>query len=253
MKISILTPSYNAAKYLPRAIESVLKQDYKNWEHVVMDGGSSDGTVNILERYPHLVWSSEKDKGQSHAMNKAFARSTGEIIIYLNADDELGDGLLSFMVEQFKANPAVDMVVGDLVMQFPDQTIINKPYITLKKILYCWPGIFPLNPVSYAYKRSLQLKIGAFPEDDHYAMDYWFLLRAFLYGNIKQTDFVCGTFHLDGRNKSSDLERARVELKKVRDRFLLEFFYTKPVVMFVLRNIAKKVYLKLNPEARNRK
>jgi glycosyltransferase involved in cell wall biosynthesis len=102
MKISTLTPSYNSAKFLERAIKSVISQDYKNWEHIIMDAASQDGTIDILKKYSHLIWESKKDKGQSDAMNKAFAKATGDIIIYLNADDELEPGWFSKLVKIFQ-------------------------------------------------------------------------------------------------------------------------------------------------------
>jgi glycosyltransferase involved in cell wall biosynthesis len=85
MKISVLTPSFNSARYLDRAIRSVQQQDYSNWEHIVMDGGSTNGTKEILQKYSNLFWTSEKENGQLDAMNKAFARSTGDIVMHLNA------------------------------------------------------------------------------------------------------------------------------------------------------------------------
>ena len=87
MKISILTPSYNAEQFLDRAICSVRQQDYEHWEHIIVDGGSTDGTLELLQKYPHLIWKSEPDKGQSDAMNKAFAMATGDLIVSLTADD----------------------------------------------------------------------------------------------------------------------------------------------------------------------
>jgi len=88
MKISVITPSLNSGEHIERAIQSVLAQNYDNFEHIiVVDGLSTDNTLDILKKYPHLTWVSEKDSGQSNAMNKGFAMSSGEIIVYLNADD----------------------------------------------------------------------------------------------------------------------------------------------------------------------
>ena len=101
MKISILTPSYNSGKYIERAIESVVDQGYDNWEHIIVDGGSTDGTAVILKKYPHLKWISEPDKGQSDAMNKAFEMSNGDIIGYLNADDWYELSIFSLIADVF--------------------------------------------------------------------------------------------------------------------------------------------------------
>jgi glycosyltransferase involved in cell wall biosynthesis len=101
LKISIITPSFNSVNYIERAIKSVLSQDYDNWEHIIVDGGSMDGTLEILKKYPHLVWVSEPDRGQSDAMNKGFQMSTGEIIGYLNADDWYKEDALQYVNDFF--------------------------------------------------------------------------------------------------------------------------------------------------------
>src|SRR4026207_1805679 len=93
-KISIVTPSFNSAVTIRETIESVLQQNYPNYEHLVMDGGSKDGTLDILKEYPHLKWISEKDEGHYHAMNKGIERAGGEIINILNADDCFREGAL---------------------------------------------------------------------------------------------------------------------------------------------------------------
>jgi len=233
-KVSILTPSFNTAKYLVRAIDSVLEQDYDNWEHIIIDGGSTDGTVEILKIYSHLLWISEPDLGQSDAMNKALHRSTGDLIIFLNADDELSEGLLKRVVDEFEKHPEVDMVVGNLKISKDGNTSIKRPSIYLENILKLDVLCFPLNPVSYAYKKSLHKKIGLFPIENHYTMDYWFLLRAFLFGVIHKIEFECGTFYFSKENKSADGVRAGAQLREVRDAFLAEYPFNWHVILFQL-------------------
>ena len=82
LKISVITPSLNSGAYIEEAIQSVLAQQYPNFEHIIVDGGSADETLEILRRYQHLKWISEPDRGQSHAMNKGFRMSSGDIIGY---------------------------------------------------------------------------------------------------------------------------------------------------------------------------
>lgn len=205
MKISILTPSYNSGKYLERAIKSVLDQGYKNWEHIVVDGGSKDDTLEIIAKYPHLIWVSEPDEGQSDAMNKAFAKSTGEIIVYLNADDYFKEGAFSVVIDSFERNSDAEMVVGDLEIASPNgNKQIVSPSVELEDILVFNNFSFPLNPVSYFYLREVQAEIGLFPLTNHLSMDYWFLLRCYQRFKIVKIDTVTGSYFIDGNNKSFD-------------------------------------------------
>jgi len=243
MRISVLTPSYNSVKYIERAIKSVLKQDYYDWEHIIVDGGSTDDTVNVLRNYKHLTWISEPDRGQSSAMNKAFQLSTGEIIIYLNADDELAPCLFTKIIEVFRNNPNVEMVVGSLLIKQGEQINEVKPSDKLREILDFSSFHFPYNPICYPYKRSLQLKIGNFPEDNHYTMDYWFLLRAYLFATIMKIDFACGTYYISGENKSSDNERAIKQLKKVRKQFVKKYLHRKEVLLYLFSTSKLRIRL----------
>ena len=93
-KISVVTVSFNHAEFIRDTIDSVASQQYPNLEHIVVDGGSQDGTIEILQEAPHLVWTSEQDRGISDALNKGFARATGDIIVWLNSDDWLAPGAL---------------------------------------------------------------------------------------------------------------------------------------------------------------
>lgn len=114
-KISIVTPTFNGIATLRETIESVLAQDYKNWEHIVIDGGSTDGTVDLLRSYDHLIWISEKDRGHYQAMNKGIERASGDVIAILNADDCYREGALRSVAEAFARNPKWDALFGDVV------------------------------------------------------------------------------------------------------------------------------------------
>jgi hypothetical protein len=113
-KISVVTPSFNQARFLGDAICSVLDQNYDNLEYVIIDGGSSDGSVEIIKRYAHRVdyWISEQDCGHGDALNKGFARTTGEIMSWLNSDDMYMPWTFRVIAEVFTAFPEVNWVVG---------------------------------------------------------------------------------------------------------------------------------------------
>jgi glycosyltransferase involved in cell wall biosynthesis len=115
--ISVVTPCFNSTATLRETIESVRAQDYPQVEHLVMDGGSTDGTVELLREYPHLIWESEKDEGHYHAMNKGVARATGDFAAILNADDCYRPGALRAVGEALAAHPEWDGVFGDVIFK----------------------------------------------------------------------------------------------------------------------------------------
>jgi len=206
LKISVLTPSYNSGKYLERAIESVLKQNYPNVEHIVADACSTDNTLDVLKKYPHIKWVSEKDKGQSDAMNKSFLMSSGDIISYLNADDYYEADVFHTVNDFFQENNTVDFLVGDLVEVIENDASIHPMIFAVeyKKILLHFKYGFPFNPVAYFYKRKVQEDVGLFPIDEHYAMDYWFLLEAWRTASVTKMNKLFGVFYKTGLNKTSN-------------------------------------------------
>ena len=204
-KISILTPSYNSGEFLERAVRSVLAQEDPNWEHIVMDGGSTDETHSILKKFPHLAVTIEADTGQSDAMNKAFRASSGDIIVYLNADDWFEPGVFKHVRSLFHKNSGLDMIIGNLYIRVSgsEEVRLVVPVKNYRKILMHYKYRYPLNPVCYFYLRKVQNMVGDFPLSLHYAMDYHFLLNATKCRSIIETDFVMGTFYQTGFNKTS--------------------------------------------------
>ena len=187
LKISVITPSLNSGKYIERAIESVLEQGYENFEHIITDGISTDDTIEILKKYPHLKGVSEKDSGQSNAMNKGFALSTGDIIVYLNADDYFLPGAFETVIPYFEQGEK--FVVGDIEVVLLNGTSVRvSPKVTHEEILQHWIdwnfveedkviASFPSNPVQYFYKREIQKQF-PFNETNHFTMDVEFLMDA---------------------------------------------------------------------------
>jgi glycosyltransferase involved in cell wall biosynthesis len=113
--VSIITPSYNQARFLPATIESVLGQNYPNIEYIIVDGGSDDGSKEIIESYADRLawWVSEKDSGQTSAINKGFAHANGEILAWLNSDDTYEPGAIQEAVDFLVDHPSVGLVYGD--------------------------------------------------------------------------------------------------------------------------------------------
>ena len=115
VKITVVTPSFNGEHTIRETLESVARQNHPQIEHIVMDGGSTDGTPAILREFPHLKWFSEKDEGHYHAMNKGIAMATGEAIAILNADDCYCDGILAKVADALAKHPEWDAVFGDII------------------------------------------------------------------------------------------------------------------------------------------
>ncbi|MEO6610494.1 MAG: glycosyltransferase family 2 protein [Aestuariivirga sp.] len=206
MKISVISPVFSAASTISRAIESVLQQGTGNWEHIVVDGGSIDGTVEILAKYKHLNWISEPDQGQAHAMQKGFARSTGDIIVYLNADDYFLPGAFEAVLKEFEAG--AEFVVGDVLVisERMQASRLNKPKVTLPEMLRHWiADAYCYNPVGYFYLRHVQ-EICPFNVANDTTMDLEFLLRAASKFKLTKIDQTLGCY-VDGLSaKTSQIQ-----------------------------------------------
>src|SRR5450759_2806690 len=114
MKISVITPSYNQGQFLEETILSVINQNYPNLEYFIIDGGSTDNSIEIIKKYEkHLTyWVSEKDNGQAHAINKGFKKATGDIVCWINSDDLLIQGAINTISNYFSRNPDVQFING---------------------------------------------------------------------------------------------------------------------------------------------
>lgn len=179
--VSIVTPCFNAAQYITETIESVRQQDYPDIEHIIVDGASSDGTVEILKEYVEVNWISEPDGGQSEAINKGFRRAKGAIIGWLNADDTYQVGTISTVVNFFQDHPEIDLVYSDVRVVDENGQLIGvsksrpfDPWLLLQVSFIKQPTVF--------MRRSVIEKIKEVDENLHYVMDREFWLRIGLSG-----------------------------------------------------------------------
>jgi len=184
MKISIITPSYNQAAFIERTILSVLNQNYPNLEYIIMDGGSTDGTVEILKKYSNkIIWKSENDKGQSAAINKGLKMATGEIFAYLNSDDTYEPDTIRKVIDFFKKNPDKKWAYGKCRIIDENDKEIRKPITFYKNLLlekYSYAKLLSENFISQPatfWKKELHDEMGYFNEKEHFCMDYEFWLR----------------------------------------------------------------------------
>ncbi|MBS1754819.1 MAG: glycosyltransferase family 2 protein [Ferruginibacter sp.] len=180
MKVSIITATYNSANFLEEAILSVMKQDHHDIEHIIIDGGSTDGTLAIIEKYKNHIafWKSEPDRGMYDAINKGMRVATGDIIGTLNSDDLLADNkVISDVVNAFKQYKT-DTIYGDLVYVKPDDML---------NIVRVWKGLpykrsrynfgwMPAHPTFY-FKRNLLNSYGYYENHYYTAADYEFMAR----------------------------------------------------------------------------
>lgn len=177
--VSIVTPSFNHARFIRATIESVLAQDYRNIEYIVMDGGSRDETAGIVRDYgSRLTFISEPDRGQSHAINKGFRRAHGSILFWLNSDDLMLPGAVRHAVAALEANPQAPAVYGEgylideqgrVTRRFPSTEPFN-----LWKLVHLSDYI--LQQTAY-FRRDAIEQAGYLREDLHYAMDWDLLIR----------------------------------------------------------------------------
>lgn len=128
IQFSIVTPSYNQGRFIRDCIESVLQQQGVSWEHIVIDGGSTDETLDILRSYPHLQWVSEPDKGMSDAINKGFLRARGRWLMWLNTDDYLLPGALARVDAFARAHPEADVIYGYPYFVGRDKRVLREKY-----------------------------------------------------------------------------------------------------------------------------
>lgn len=180
-KISILTPSYNCAPYIRECIESVLAQNYDNFEQIVADGASKDGTVEILKSYPHLKWISEPDNGEGEALNRALKLATGDIIVWLNADDYFEKGALEEVIRVIDPDRGAHIAYGKA--RFVDEAGVflweKRPRrkIDLPYLLRWWNHRRLPHQPSLFFTRQVINEIGPFKQELHYSLDYDLWLR----------------------------------------------------------------------------
>ncbi len=201
--VSIITPSYNQAAYLEAALRSVLEQDYPRVEYFVADGGSTDGSVEIIRKYSDRLawWVSEKDRGQADAVNKGFGRATGEIIGWLNSDDLYEPGAITRAVQLFEQHPDAALVFGDVrsidgqgqainIMRFGEWGLADLMAFNI----ISQPGVF--------IRRAALEEAGTLDLSYHYLLDHHLWLRVAQHGSMIYTPHIQASarFHAEAKN-----------------------------------------------------
>jgi glycosyltransferase involved in cell wall biosynthesis len=179
--VSIVTPSFNQVQFLEATIQSVLRQDYPNIEYLVLDGGSTDGSVEVIEEYANRIayWESEPDQGQADAINRGLKRASGEIVAWLNSDDVYTVGAITEAVESLSADPELAMVYGDGLMVDSDLKLLDPHRYRQLDLAGLLSFEVLLQPAVFMRKRALE-QVGYLNQDYDLILDHelWVRLAA---------------------------------------------------------------------------
>jgi len=210
--VSIVTPSFNQAGYLEQTLHSVLDQDYANVEYLVIDGGSTDNSVEIIRKYADRLayWVSEKDSGQAEAINKGLARARGDVLAWLNSDDYYLPGTIAAVVKCFEENPDVVMVYGDmLAVEESGQTINVLKYRQLSlEDLLCFQII---GQPSVFFRRAALEEAGLLDTTFHFMLDHHLWIRLAQQGRILHVPEIwsAARYHAAAKNRARAAEFGR--------------------------------------------
>lgn len=218
LNVSIVTPSFNQASFLERTIRSVLEQDYPYLEYIIIDGGSTDGSLEIIKKYADRLswWVSEKDRGQTDAINKGFAHATGEALAWLNSDDTYLPGAVSRAVSFLEGHPEAGLVYGEADFIDEDDRVIGKfpaRQTDYEKLL---KGYVHIPQQAAFFRADLWKRVGPLDPSFYFAMDYDLWVRLSKISKIVYLPEVWANFRLHGGGKTeiSD-ERCYPEMLKV--------------------------------------
>ena len=241
MLVSIITPSFNQARYLEETIRSVLDQDHPQLEYIIVDGGSTDGSLEIIKKYADRLawWVSEKDQGQTDAINKGFARAKGEILAWLNSDDTYNPGAISAALAFLQAHPRAGLVYGDT--NFIDEN---------GKILGAFPaaqtdykrlrrGFVHIPQQAAFFRADIWKQVGPLDPSFYFAMDYDLWVRIASHAPIFYTPQVWANFrlHSEGKTVVAD-QRCWPEMLRVHYRDGGSWFSILPAKYLIRKMIA---------------
>lgn len=262
-RITIVTPSFNQGPYLERTILSVLNQNYPNLEYIIMDGASSDGSVEIIRKYEKYLayWSSEKDEGQAHAIRKGFSRATGQILAYLNSDDIYLPNILRSVANCFLENPTVSFVYGNKVIIDSNDFIVSERRVTgfnrLSRLGLVYGGFGFYQPASFWTKmiydstKGIDVSLKFCMDNDLF---YQFMntgcefrfLRQYLAGfRVHKSSKTSTLMRIAETEKALLIKRYALREKSPLARYVWFLIRLHRAMLYVLQGDANYLYFKL--------
>ncbi|MBI3737485.1 MAG: glycosyltransferase [Chloroflexi bacterium] len=239
--VSIVTPSFNQARYLEAAIQSVLSQDYPRLEYIIVDGGSTDGSVDIIKKYQSRLawWVSEPDKGQTDALNKGFARAKGDILAWLNSDDTYEPGVVAAAVKFFQNHPEVGMVYGDANYINEAGRVIGKFPAAQTDLRRLRQGYVHIPQQASFFRGNLWREVGPLDPSFYFAMDYDLWVRLAARSQLKYVPQTWANFrlHTAGKTIAAD-DRCWPEMIRVHYRDGGSFFSVIIAKYFIRKLVA---------------
>jgi glycosyltransferase involved in cell wall biosynthesis len=202
--VSIVTPSYNQARFIEETIRSVLEQDYPHIEYIVVDGGSTDGSVDIIRRYADRLawWVSERDQGQTDAINKGFAQASGEVLAWLNSDDTYLPGAISEVVAFLRDHPEVGMVYGDANLVDENGQVLGRFPARQTDYRQLRRGSVHIPQQASFFRAELWRRVGPLDPTFYFAMDYDLWVRLAKITPLRYHSRLWANFRLHGQGKT---------------------------------------------------
>lgn len=234
LKLSIITPSYNQAATLEQTITSITGQDYSNVEYIVIDGGSTDGSVDILRRYEKSIahWVSEPDEGHRYALRKGFARATGDVVAWQNSDDYYEPEVFGEVMRLFAERPDIDLVYGNVrIVDAAGEEIREMRFVPTTYWSTLFGDAFTMHNQAAFFRRTLWDAMGGVTLDDHF-FDFDLFLRAVRLARPYFIHRVLGNYrdHAGSMHFSGDAAHLLTDPWEVRRRYMGRWGRLPPIV-----------------------
>lgn len=222
MKISVVTVCYNHVAFLEDTIKSVLEQDHSDVEYIVIDGGSTDGSVEIIKKYADRLayWVNEPDDGQTDALKKGFSKATGDVLCWINSDDQLEPGALSEVAAFFEQNPEARVVTGDHI-KMDENGVPFKLHKEIPFNRFIWNYTYNYTAqTSTFWKRELYEEVGGMDVDYNMGMDTNLFARFSEVTYMYKTKGIWSRFRLHDQQKTQLFDaRSRIERRRILERY----------------------------------